>query len=82
MMLRNLTRQFLHAMCRKLGIVLHGRAIRNGRVPTCLCGVVGKRDDMCDAYYCPVSNKWLEARCIHPACNFCQYMMTKYREVE
>jgi hypothetical protein len=30
-------------------------------------------NDKCDAYYCPVSGKWLEPKCGYPNCAHCTH---------
>jgi len=37
----------------------------------CDCGNKRKYSDEYDAYYCDSCNKWLEAKCNHPECEYC-----------
>lgn len=46
--------------------------------PLCVCGETGVRDDKFDAYYCPVSNVWLEDGCKDGDCDFCPVRPEKH----
>lgn len=48
------------------------------RVPLCVCGATGVRDEKHDAYYCPTSHVWLELPCGDPDCEFCPDRPEKY----
>ena len=50
--------------------VRHGRAHGHG-IPACLCGKAGVRNGAHDAYHCPDTHIWLEAKCNDPACGYC-----------
>lgn len=53
-------------------MIAHGRdgSIKR-RVPICLCGMQGQRDETHDAYYCPESGVWLEDKCGDIDCRQC-----------
>lgn len=54
-----------------VGKLPHGRSVESSRHPHCLCGEVGKRDDVFDAHYCPTSGVWLEKQCGDVHCASC-----------
>ena len=58
----------------------HGRAHPGPmRIPNCMCGVRGMHDNKYDAYYCPLSNVWLEPRCSDANCTHCAGRLPKNR---
>jgi hypothetical protein len=75
------TRNCGHLTCREIldwlalegdRVTGHGRAHPGPmRVPVCLCGKEGVRDDKADSYYCPETGVWLEQPCHDLKCHYC-----------
>ncbi len=75
------TRNCGHLTCREIlewlalegqNVTGHGRAHPGPmRVPFCLCGKEGLRDEKADSYYCSETGVWLEPPCHDLECHYC-----------